>query len=159
MYQGFDRGNSLYQKLWTRLDKREKRDLRSTKFFASLFMLFLLFASKEASYFDQIIMTKHWLEYDRKISQRQNIFFELDRNSWHRQTLTLPQKICWCCRLGHLPSLASLLYKKKTSGIEVRRTPDVKLRFVGFTRFVSFNFGHIQKVMFVVVKNLVKFKK
>ena len=46
--------------------------------------------------------------------------------------------------LGHLPSLASLLYKKKTSGREVRRTPDVKLRFVGFIRFVGFNFGQIQ---------------
>ena len=56
------------------------------------------------------------------------------------------------------PSLAShialLLYKKKkTSGMEVRMTPDIKLRFVGF------NFGHLQKVMFVVVINSVKFKK
>ena len=41
--------------------------------------------------------------------------------------------------------MASLLYKKKTSGMEVRRTPDVKLRFVGF------NFGQIQKIWFVVV--------
>ena len=40
--------------------------------------------------------------------------------------------------------VASLLYKKKTSGTEVRTTPDVKLRFVGFIRFVSFNFGHVQ---------------
>ena len=31
-----------------------------------------------------------------------------------------------------------LLYKKKTSGTEVRRTPGVKLRFVGF------NFGQIK---------------
>ena len=28
---------------------------------------------------------------------------------------------------------------KKTSGAEVRRTQDVKLRFVGFIRFVSFS--------------------
>ena len=37
------------------------------------------------------------------------------------------------------------LQEKKTSGTEVRRTPDVKLRFVGF------NFGQIQKIRFVVV--------
>ena len=67
--------------------------------------------------------------------------------------------------LGHLPSLASpvasLLYKKKLSGTEksvteksgteVRRTPDVKLRFVGFIRFVSFIFGHGQLLRFVAV--------
>ena len=47
--------------------------------------------------------------------------------------------------------VALLLYKKKTSGTEVRRTPDVKLRFVGFIRFVSFNFGQIQKIRFIVV--------
>ena len=41
--------------------------------------------------------------------------------------------------------VALLLYKKKTSGTEVRRTPDVKLRFVGF------NFGQIQWLRFVVV--------
>ena len=40
---------------------------------------------------------------------------------------------------------ASLLYKKKTSGIKVRRTPDVRLRFVGF------NFGQVQLLRFVVV--------
>ena len=44
-----------------------------------------------------------------------------------------------------MPSLASLLYKKKTSGREIRRTPDVKLRFVGF------NFGQVQLFRFVVV--------
>ena len=38
--------------------------------------------------------------------------------------------------------------RKKTSGTKVRRTPDVKLRFVGF---ISFNFGQIQKIRFVVV--------
>ena len=51
--------------------------------------------------------------------------------------------------LGHLPSLTSpvtlLLYKKKTSGMEVRRTLDIKLRFVGF------NFVHVQLLMFVIV--------
>ena len=44
-----------------------------------------------------------------------------------------------------------LLYKKKTSDMDIRRTLDVKLRFVGFKRFVSFNFGQIQLLRFVVV--------
>ena len=44
-----------------------------------------------------------------------------------------------------LVRLALLLDKKKTSGTEVRRTPDIKLRFVGF------NFGQIQKIRFVIV--------
>ena len=35
--------------------------------------------------------------------------------------------------------------QEKTSGTEVRRTPDVKLRFVGF------NFGQIHLLRFVVV--------
>ena len=49
-------------------------------------------------------------------------------------------------------SLTSLLYKKKKpSGTEVRRTPDIKLRFAGFIRFVGFNFGQIQKIRFAVV--------
>ena len=39
------------------------------------------------------------------------------------------------------------LQEKKTSGTEIRRTPDVKLRF----RFVGVNFGQIQFVNFVVV--------
>ena len=36
-------------------------------------------------------------------------------------------------------------YKKKTSGTEVMRTPDTRLRFV------SFNFGHVQLLILVVV--------
>ena len=35
--------------------------------------------------------------------------------------------------------------------LEVRRTPDLKLRFVGFIRFVSFNFGQVQLLRFIVV--------
>ena len=46
---------------------------------------------------------------------------------------------------------AWLLYKKKTSHTEVGRTPDVKLRFVGFIRLVGFNFVHVQLLRFVVV--------
>ena len=34
---------------------------------------------------------------------------------------------------------------------EVRRTPNIQLRFVGFIRFVSFNFSHVQLLRFVVV--------
>ena len=66
-------------------------------------------------------------------------------------------KLCWCGRLGQVPqpwlasshwlghrtSLASVLYKKKISGMEVKSAPDIKLRFVGFIRFVTFNFGVI----------------
>ena len=52
---------------------------------------------------------------------------------------------------GHLPSLALLIYKKKTSGMEVRRTQGVKLRFVSFIRFVGFNFSHVQLLRLVVV--------
>ena len=46
-----------------------------------------------------------------------------------------------------------LLYKKKTSArkLKIRRTPDVKLRFVGFRRFVGFNFGQVQLLRFIVV--------
>ena len=47
------------------------------------------------------------------------------------------------------PSLCSST--KKTSGSEVRRTPVVKSRFVGFIRFVGFNFGHVQLLKFIVV--------
>ena len=62
-----------------------------------------------------------------------------------------PKKYAGAVGLDRSPSLASLLYKKKTSGTDIRRTPDVKLRFVGFIRFVGFNFGQIQKIRFVVV--------
>ena len=56
-------------------------------------------------------------------------------------------KIMMVVSLDRSPSLTSpvalLLYKKKTSGTEVRRTQDVKLRFVGFIRFVGYNFGRV----------------
>ena len=35
--------------------------------------------TEEASYFDRINMTKNWLKYDRKTSQRRTLFFEYDR--------------------------------------------------------------------------------
>ena len=37
------------------------------------------------------------------------------------------------------------------SGTEVRRTSDVKLRFVGIIRLVSFHFSHVQLLRFVTV--------
>ena len=43
------------------------------------------------------------------------------------------------------------LQEKQTSGMEIRGTPDVKLRFVGFRRLVGFNFGQLQLLRFVVV--------
>ena len=43
------------------------------------------------------------------------------------------------------------LQEKKTSGTDIRRTPDIKLRFVSFNWFVGFNFGQIQFLRFVVV--------
>ena len=70
----------------------------------------------------------------KKCSQRRTLFFEFDRNSQHPQTLTFPKKYA-----------GAVLYKKKTSGMEVRRTPDVRLRFV------IVNFGQIQLLKFVVV--------
>ena len=59
-----------------------------------------------------IKMTKNWLELDQ---------------NFHNDKPSLAS------------SVASLLYKKKTSGTEVRRTLDVKLWFVGFIRCVGFN--------------------
>ena len=56
-----------------------------------------------------------------------------------------PKNYAGAVGLDRSPSLASLLYKKKTSGTDIRRTPDVKLRFVGV------NFGQIQLLRFVVV--------
>ena len=102
-------------------------------------------------------------------SHQWTLFSELDRNSWHRQILSWRQKNAgagwlgqvpkpWLASLhwlGQLPSLASpvalLLYKKKTSGTDIRRTPDVKLRFASFNRFVGLNFGKIQLLRFVVL--------
>ena len=51
-------------------------------------------------------------------------------------------------------SLAPLLCsstRKKTSGTEIRKTLDVKLRFVGIKTFVSFNFGQVQLLSFIAV--------
>ena len=82
-------------------------------------------------------------------------------------TLTLPQKnllvrSAWTgppdparrARTGWDTCPASLCYstrKKKTSGTEVRRIWDVKIRFVGFIRFVGLNYVHIKKIRFVNV--------
>ena len=100
-----------------------------------------------ASSLDRIKMTKNWLEFERKILTTTNLFFELDRNSWHELTLTLPPKNM----LFQLAWIVLYLSGLNISGTEVRRTPDVKLLFVGFIKFVGFNFGHVQLLSFVVV--------
>ena len=113
--------------------------------------------------------SKLGLELDQKIFTMMNLIF------WTWPELTTSTNIKWCqkyllvrsaCRgpqprlarshwQGHLPSLASpvasLLYKKKTSGTDIRKTQDVKLRFIVFNRFVGFNFGQIQLLRFIVV--------
>ena len=67
----------------------------------------------------------------------------------------MPKKNASAVGLDRSPSLASpvasLLYKKKTSGMEIRRTPGVKLRFVGLRRFVRFNFFQVQLRFLVVM--------
>ena len=47
------------------------------------------FSSIEASYFDQINMTKNRLEFDRKNSLCQNLTLEQDQNFTPSRTLTL----------------------------------------------------------------------
>ena len=47
--------------------------------------------------------------------------------------------------------VASLHYRKKTSGTDIRRTPDVKLRLVGYITFVDVNFREIKLLKLVVV--------
>ena len=116
---------------------------------------------------DRIKMTKNLLEFDQKIFTTTNLIFLI----WPKfmtptNTNFTPQKYAGVVGLDRSPSpssqactngdyfaspVTSLLFKKKTSGTEVRRTPDVKSRFVGFIRFVSFNFSQIQKIRFVVV--------
>ena len=111
-------------------------------------------------------MTENWFEHDRKIFTLTNFHFEFDRNSRHRLTLPWRQKnmlvrSAWTGPPAPARKLAlagtpaqprfAPLQEKKTSGTEIRRTPDVKLRFVGFRRFVGFNFGQVQLLRFVIV--------
>ena len=111
-------------------------------------------------------MTQNWLEYDWKIFTPTNLIFYTWPNFTIPTSINLtPKKMlvrsAWtgppapACKLvlaGHLPSLAALLYKKKKPlGTEIRRTQDVKLRFVSFRRFIGFNFGQVQLLRFVDV--------
>ena len=83
-------------------------------------------------------MTKFWLDFDQKIFTPTNLDIgTLPKFITHTNINFTPQKY------------ALLLYKIKTSGTEVRRTQDVRIRFVGFIRFVSFNFGNVQLLRFV----------
>ena len=124
----------------------------------------------EASSLDWIKMTKNWLEFDQKIFSTTNIIFWIWPKFMTPTSINFPQKkICWSRRLRRYPSPSSqtctdwetcpaLLAlslcsstRNKTSGTEVRRTLDVKLRFVSFIRCISFNFGHVQLLRFVVM--------
>ena len=78
-----------------------------------------------------------------KFSHRRTLFFELDQISQHRRTLTWCQKnmlVRWAWTGPPAPACM-----KNTSGTEIRRTPDVKLGFVGF------NFGQVQYLSFIIV--------
>ena len=91
----------------------------------------------------------------RKMFTTMNFIFWIWPKFMTPTNINFTPKICWCSRLGqvpqpqprlaslhwlgHLPSLTSLLYKKK-KGTKVRRTPDVTLRLM----FVIINFGQIQ---------------
>ena len=113
----------------------------------------------EASLLDQINMTESWLDYDQKNFTPQN----LNVRTWLK--FTTPTNInftpknmlvrsAWtgppapACKLALAgipaePCFAPLQEKK--SGTDVRRTPDVRLRFM------VVNLGHVQFVRFVVV--------
>ena len=107
-------------------------------------------------------MTRNWLEFDQKFFTMKNLIFctrpkfmtPTNINFTPKNMLVplawtgLPALASSSHWLGHLPSLLAPRHcssTQKTSGTEVRRTPDVKLRFVGF------NFGHFQLLRFVVV--------
>ena len=111
------------------------------------------------------MMTKFCLDFDQKILTLTN----LNVGTWPKFTTTTninftPQKYAGAVGLNRSPSPglqactgwdtcpALLRYsKRKTSGTEVRRTPDIRLRFVGLIRFDCFNLGHVQLLMFVIV--------
>ena len=64
--------------------------------------------------------------------------------STSEQSCTLPTKYAFEIFSSFYVLLRSSTRKKKTLGMEIKRTPDEKLRFVGFIRFVGFNFGQVQ---------------
>ena len=91
------------------------KKLRSVQIFAKFFYSIEFFPTNksfEASSHDQINMTKFWLEYDWKVTTMMNLnnwiwpknltmmnltdWKWLKFFLWKRQTLTLPQKTCWC---------------------------------------------------------------
>ena len=76
-------------------------------------------------------LTEFQLDFDRKIFTPTNL------NVGTRPKFMTPTNIHSSAR-------------KKTSGTEVRRTLDIRLRFVGFIRFAGFNFGHVQLLRFVL---------
>ena len=125
---------------------------------------------QEASLLNQIKITEHWLEYDPKnFTMRTLIFLNLTEIHDPTNTNFPPKNYAGMVRRS--PAVAPKLslagtpsqpcepccfapLQEKKSGMEVRRSPevpDVKLRFVGFIKFVSFNFGHVQLLKFALV--------
>ena len=111
-------------------------------------------------------MTENWLDYDQKIFTTTNLIFWIWPKFMTPTNINFTPKKCdgavgldrspspnmlACTGWDTCPALLHSSKRKKTSGTEVRRTPDVMLRFVGFIRFVGFKFGQIQKIRFVVV--------
>ena len=110
--------------------------------------------ANQASSHDQIKMSVFQLAYDQKIFTPKNI----NVGTWPKFTTPTninftPKKYAGAVGLDRSPSpslhwLGHLLRSSrriKTSGTEVRRTPDVRLRLV------IVNFGQIQLLRFVVV--------
>ena len=83
-------------------------------------------------------MTKNWSEFDRKIFPNDEPYF-LNLTKIHETDKHYFTPKIYAGAVGFSP------LKEKTSGTVVRRTLDVKLRFVGF------NFGHVQVLRFVIV--------
>ena len=100
-----------------------------------------------------IHMTKYiWLKL--VLEHDQKFFTTMNQNNWTwpknmtTTNINFTQKnmVVWFAWTGPpAPACKLALYKKKTSGTEVMRTPDARLRFV------SFNFGHVQLLILVVV--------
>ena len=92
-------------------------------------------------------MTKFWLDFDKQIFTPMNY----NVRTWPKFTTQTNINFPPPKKKNMLVQSALLLYKKKTSGMEVGRTLDVWLRFVSVIRLVNFNFGHVQMLRFLIV--------
>ena len=108
----------------------------------------------EASSLDQIKMTKYWLEFDKHYLLILTKIHDTDKLNFTPKTYagavglerspSLGSQACtgWdTCTALLAPSLCSST-RKKHQARRLKRTPDVKLMFVGF------NFGHVQLLRF-----------